>query len=178
MTTAANSVVAAVVKASATTTPISFNGDGTLFALNLFLAVAFTSLAVMMVGRFAQALWISRRRDHLRDPVTIWRISWMCASMALAMRAGIEAAELLAWSPHDPVLSARVILAKRWILPASTIFTGVWMVLLVLSWKAIEAQLRQQPLPVRMWERVGFLVRPAAAVALSAVLAVGVVATR
>jgi hypothetical protein len=177
---AANSAVAEVVATSGTTTPISFNGDGHLYAANLFLSLAFAVFGVAVFGRHAWALAVSiwHGRDKWLEPVSVSRIQWMCAGLALAMRAGVEAAELLAWSPHDPVTYARVIFAKRWILPASTIFTGVWMALGTLTWSAQEKQLRKAPLEVKIFARLPALKRPLYTVAISAVVAVGVVWTR
>jgi hypothetical protein len=102
---AANSAVAEVVATSGTTTPISFNGDGHLYAANLFLSLAFAVFGVAVFGRHMWALVtsIGHRRDKWLEPVSVSRVMWMCAGLALAMRAGVEAAELLAWSPHDPV---------------------------------------------------------------------------
>lgn len=174
MSPAANSAVAAIA-ASGFNAPPSFNGDGQLFMLNLFLSTAFMQLAVAIVGMLGWALWRSRKRDRLWEPATIYRVQFLCAALALTLRAGAEGAELLAWSPQDPVLTARVVMAKRWILPASYVFTGVWMALLVLSRKSIEAQLRRQPLPVQMLDRLPVLKRPIVAVTLCAVMAVGVV---
>jgi hypothetical protein len=175
---AANSAAAAVVAASGSIMPVSFNGDGQLFTLNLFLALAFAVFGFVVGSRHAWALWVSRGRDKLREPVTVARIMWMCAGAALAMRASVEAAELLAWSPHDPVTSARVIMAKRWILPASTIFTSIWMALGALTWSAQEKQLRKAPIEVKIFARLPALRRPLWTVLISGALAVGVVWTR
>jgi hypothetical protein len=76
------------------------------------------------------------------------------------------------------VASARVIMAKRWILPASTVFTGIWMALGALTWSAQERQLRKAPIEVKIFAKLPALKRPLWTVMISGALAVGVVWTR
>ena len=175
---ARTSMAAAMVRHSASSMPTSFNNDGQLFGFNLFLMTAFMCLGLMMAVRSARALWRDRAVDGLRDPVTIWRMAWCCAAIAAFLRCGIEAMNLWAWSPHDPVTTARVIMAKRWIDPLALLFASGWMLLVLLSDASMEQQLRKRPYPVDMWSRLPALRRPAAIVVLSFIAAVGVAATR
>jgi len=110
--------------------------------------------------------------------VTVWRMAWLSVCCATAMRTGAEAAYILAWSPVDAELSARVMMAQRWVNSVSVLFTATWMGLLVLSWTTIEQQLRRQPLPINMWARASMLKRPLAVLILSLGMAVGVVWAR
>ena len=48
----------------------------------------------------------------------------------------------------------------------------------MLTWGAVERQLRRQPLPVRVWASADRLKRPAAVIVVAAVMAVGVVWAR
>ena len=85
---------------------------------------------------------------------------------------------LWAWNPADPVTTARVLMAKRWIDPVALVLAAGWMMLVVLSNTAMELQLTRRPLPVDMWARLPALRRPLAIVLLSLVAAVGVALTR
>lgn len=175
---AANSAAAHMVRVSGTLIPTSFNNDGQLFGLNLFLMTAFMSLGLMMAGRMARVIWRDRGQDALLHPVTIWRAAWMMAGAAVFLRCGTEAMNLWAWSPTDPVTTARVLMAKRWIDPAALGLAAAWMLLVVLANAGMEGQLRKRPYPVDMWARLPALRRPAAVVLLSFVAAVGVAVTR
>lgn len=158
--------------------PASFEGDGRLYALNLFLMTAFTCLGAMLAGSMARAIRVHRRTDRPRHPVTVWRAAWAMAGGAVFLRCGGEAAYLWAWSPADPALAVRVLLAKRWLDPLALLLAAGWMALVILSRDAMERQLAKQPFPVPMWASLPALRRPAAVVLLSLVAAVGVAGTR
>jgi hypothetical protein len=158
--------------------PASFNNDTTLVAINLFMGAAVFSVSVMWIFRHTCALWNSRKRDHWKSPVTVFRICWLCAAIALALRSGAEASIILAWDPIRPEVAARVITIKRYTDPLSIIFTSVWMTLLLLTLPAMESHLRQKPYPLKMMARVSALRRPALSLLTSLILAVGVVWTR
>ena len=172
------SLAARMVRASGSALPTSFGGDGQLFGLNLFLMTAFMCLGLMLAGSMARAIVAHRRVDRPRHPVTIWRAAWLLAGGATFLRCGAEAMNLWAWNPADPVTTARVLMAKRWIDPVALVLAGGWMVLVILANSAMEEQLRKQPFPVNMWASLPSLRRPAAVVLLSLVAAVGVAWTR
>ena len=172
------SLAARMVRSAGTALPTSFDGDGRLFGLNLFGMTAFTCLGLMLAGSMAGAIWRNRAHDRPRHPVTIWRAAWAMAGGAVFLRCGTEATNLWAWDPADPVTTARVLMAKRWIDPVALVVAGGWMVLVILANAAMQEQLRKQPFPVNMWASLPSLVRPAAVVALSLVAAVGVAWTR
>ena len=73
--TAASSMAARMVRSAGSALPTSFNNDGQLFTLNLFLMTAFMCLGLTMAGRMAHAIWRNRACDQPRDPVTIWRLA-------------------------------------------------------------------------------------------------------
>ncbi|WP_174296991.1 hypothetical protein [Sphingomonas bacterium] len=175
---AATSLAARMVRSAGSALPTSFDGDGQLFGLNLFLMTAFMCLGLMLAGSMAQAIVRNRRRDRPRHPVTIWRAAWMLAGSAVCLRCGTEAMTLWAWNPAEPVATARVLMAKRWIDPAALVIAGGWMVLVILANAAMQEQLRKQPFPVNMWASLPSLRRPAAVLLLSLVAAVGVACTR
>lgn len=175
---AQNSLAATMVRNSGPLMPTSFNNDGQLFAFNLFLMTALGCLASMMAVRLVHSLWRDRAIENLRDPVTIWRMAWCCASTAAFLRCGIEAMNLWAWNPLDPVTTERVIMAKRWVDPLALVFAGGWMLLMLLSNTAMERQLRKRPYPINVRARLPALRQPAAVVLLSFVAAVGVAITR
>lgn len=177
-TGAGTSLAATMVRRIGSVLPASFNGDGELFALNLFMMTAFMCLGLLMAGAMARAVWRHRSQDLLRHPVTIWRLAWLFAGSALFLRCGTEAMNLWAWNPADPVTTARVLMAKRWIDPAALVLASAWMMLVTLSNTAMEQQLSRRPLPVDMWARLPALRRPAAVILLSLVAAVGVALTR
>lgn len=175
---AARSIAAAMVRASDTTMPVSFGDDGRLYALNLFLMTAFTSLGLMLAGRMARAIWRDRRRDRMRHPLSIWRLGWLLAGLAVFLRCGAEAANLWAWNPADPVTTAQVLMAKRWVDPAALVLGAGWMTLVTLADAGMQEQLLKRPYPVNMWASLPALRRPAAVVLLSLVAAIGVACTR
>lgn len=172
------SLAAHMVRAVDTAMPTSFNGDGQLFGLNLFLMTAFTCLGALMAGRMCGAAWRDRRDDAALHPVTIWRLAWALAGAAAFLRCGSEAMNLWAWNPADVRTTARVLMAKRWLDPLALLLASGWMVLVTLADAGMVEQLRKQPFPVRMWASLPSLKRPAAIVLLSLVAAVGVAATR
>lgn len=175
---ARHSIAARMVREVASTLPSSFNGDGRLFGLNLFLMTAFMCLGALMAGRMARALWRNWGCDALRHPVSIWRLAWLFAGGAVFLRCGTEAMNLWAWNPADPVTTARVLMAKRWIDPCALVLAAGWMLLVILSNASMEAQLTKRPYPVNMWASLPSLKRPLAVVLLSLVAAVGVAVTR
>ena len=175
---ARHSAAARMVEAVHTALPASFNGDGQLFGLNLFLMTAFMCLGALLAGGMARAIWRGRRVDAWRHPITLWRLGWLLAGTAAALRCGTEAMNLWAWSPSDPVTTARVLMAKRWIDPVALVFAGGWMALATLANAGMEEQLRKQPYPVHMWANRRSLGRPLAVILLSLVAAVGVACTR
>ncbi|HEX8415739.1 MAG TPA: hypothetical protein VF637_17940 [Sphingomicrobium sp.] len=175
---ARDSLAASMVRQAGSALPTSFNGDGELFALNLFLMTAFMCLGLLMGGAMAEAIWRHRVQDLRRHPVTIWRLAWAFAGAALFLRCGTEAMSLWAWNPADPVTTARVLMAKRWIDPAALVLASAWMMLVTLSKAAMERQLIRRPLPVDMWARLPALRRPLAVILLSFVAAIGVTLTR
>ena len=177
-TGARGSLAATMVRRIGSVLPASFNGDGDLFALNLFLMTAFMCLGLLMAGAMARSIRRHYGQDLLRHPVTIWRLAWLFAGTALFLRCGTEAMNLWAWNPADPVTTARVLMAKRWIDPVALVFASAWMMLVILSNTAIEQQLMRRPLSVDMWARLPALRRAAAVVLLSFVAAIGVAVTR
>lgn len=175
---ASNSMAAHMVRNAGSTLPTSFNNDDRLFGLNLFLMTAFTCLGLMLAGRMARTLWRDRGQDALLHPVAIWRLAWFFAGVAAFLRCGAEAMNLWAWSPTDPITTARVLMAKRWIDPAALILAAAWMLLVTLASPGMEQQLRKRPFPIDMWASLPALRRPAAVVVLSLIAAVGVAVTR
>ena len=175
---AAQGVAATAVRAAGSALPASFDNDGQLFGLNLFLMTAFMCLGLMLAGRMAAALWRDRGRDRLRHPLAIWRLAWLMAGAAAFLRCGTEAMNLWAWSPLDPVTTARVWMAKRWVDPAALVLAGGWMTLVTLADAGMAEQLLKRPYPVNVWASLPALRRPAAVVLLSLVAAVGVACTR
>lgn len=175
---ASGSLAARMVRAVGSSLPTSFNGDGGLFGLNLFLMTAFMCLGVLMAGRMARAIWVNRQRDALLHPVTVWRMAWFLAGAAAFLRCGTEAMNLWAWNPADVRTTARVLMAKRWIDPAALLLAGCWMVLVTLSDAGMTEQLTKRPYPVHLWVSLPSLRRPLAIVLLSLVAAIGVTVTR
>ena len=173
-----NSAAVRMVRAAGTALPTSFDDDGVLYGLNLFLMTAFMCLGLTMAGGMARAIWCNRRRDLPRHPVTVWRAAWLLAGAAAFLRCGSEAMNLWAWNPADPVTTARVLMAKRWVDPAALLFALGWMVLVILADAGMTEQLRKQPFPICMMARLPSLRRPLAIVLLSLVAAVGVACTR
>lgn len=175
---ASASLAARMVRAVGTGLPTSFNGDGELFGLNLFLMTAFMCLGALIAGRMARAVWVNRRSDAPLHPITVWRMAWFFAGAAAFLRCGTEAMNLWAWNPADIRTTARVLMAKRWIDPAALLLAAGWMVLVTLSDAGMTAQLTRQPYPVPFWASLPSLKRPLAIVLLSLVAAIGVTVTR
>lgn len=172
------SLAARMVRDVGSRLPATFNGNFQLYGLNLFLMSAFMCLGALMAARMSRAMWRNRGLDHARAPVTIWRLAWVFAGSAAFLRCGAEAMTLWAWNPSDVTTTARVLMAKRWIDPASLVFAGGWMTLVTLSDAGMTEQLRKQPFPIPMLASLPSLRRPLAIVLLSLVAAVGVAVTR
>lgn len=158
--------------------PPSFNGDMTLFGTNLFLMTAMFFLGLMMAGRQAQRIWLQRRYDHPLDPVTLYRLITFFAATALTLRCGAEAMMLWGWAPKDPVMTARVIMAKRWIDPIAVGLGALWMAIAILGEPGMEHQLRKAPLPVDMWSRWPMLIQALGVIVLSFIMALAAVLLR
>lgn len=158
--------------------PRSFNDDASLFLFNLFGMTAMTFLAVMMAGKQLRRIWLQRFRDHPKDPVTIYRTILFFAGTGLFLRCGAEAMNLWGWNPDDPVTTARVLMAKRWIDPIALACGIIWMTLAILGEPGVEHQLRKAPLPVDMWSRWPALMRAVAVVVLSFAAALAAVCLR
>jgi len=156
---AANSLAADFVERTPSVFQPSFDGDPSLFLWNLFLMTAGFFLGAMLVGRQASRIWRQRRYDHPLDPVSLYRLITLFAGCALTLRCGAEALSLWGWSPDDPALTARVMMAKRWLDPISLAFGMTWMAIVLLGEPGIEHQLRKAPLPVDMWSRWPVLAR-------------------
>ncbi|MDP1026402.1 hypothetical protein Q5H91_04190 [Sphingomonas sp. KR1UV-12] len=169
---AANSLSAAMVEnVTSSPAPPSFNNDPSLFLFNLFLMTAGTFLGAMMLGRQCSRIWAQRRYDHPLDPVSLYRLITLLAAGALTIRCGAEAMSLWGWNPDDPVTSARVMMAKRWLDPIALVLGFTWMAIALLGEPGIEHQLRKSPLPVDMWSRWPVLVRAGVVIILSFVAA-------
>lgn len=164
---AANSLSASMVTNTATPAPPSFNNDPSLFMWNLFLMTAGFFLGLMLVGRQGGIIWRQRRYDHPLDPVSLYRLITLLAGFALTIRCGAEALSLWGWNPQDPVISARTMMAKRWLDPIALTCGFIWMAIVLLGEPGIEHQLRKAPLPVDMWSRWPVLVRALLVIALS-----------
>lgn len=175
---ASGTLAGRMVRAVGSTLPTSFNGDGGLFGVNLFLMTAFMCLGAMMAERMARAIWLHRRHDRWAAPVTVWRVAWLLAGLAAFLRCGTEAMNLWAWNPADVRTTARVLMAKRWIDPAALLLAAGWMALVLLSDDGMTRQLTRQPYPVPFWASLPSLRRPLAIVLLSLVAAIGVAVTR
>ncbi|WP_288413884.1 hypothetical protein [uncultured Novosphingobium sp.] len=179
LATAANSLVAkSVVDGPPSLIPRSFNDDASLFLFNLFGMTAMTFLSVMMAGKQARRIWVQRHFNHPKDPVTIYRAILFFAGMGLFLRCGAEAMNLWGWNPNDPVTTARVLMAKRWIDPIALCCGIIWMTLAILGEPGVEHQLRKVPLPVDMWSRWPALMRAVAVVVLSFAAALAAVCLR
>lgn len=176
---AANSAAARIVEAApASFAPPSFNQDPSLFIFNLFVMTAATFLGAMMVGKQAIRIWVQRYADHSTHPVTLYRMIGLLAGIGLTLRCGAAAMELWGWNPDDPVTTARVLMAKRWIDPIAVACGFGWMAIVILGEPGIEFQLRKAPLPVDMWSRWPVLARALAIIVLSFVAALAAVCLR
>lgn len=148
---AGKSLTAAVVEQAPTLFQPSFNGSSTLFLSNLFLMTTGTFLGAMLVLRQAGRVWHHRRYDRLGDPVTLYRAITAFAGIALMIRCGAEALSLWGWRPGDPVTTARVMMAKRYLDPVALAFGFGWMTIVIVGEPGIEGQLRDVPLPDDRW---------------------------
>jgi hypothetical protein len=162
----------------ATPMPVSFNGSETLFAFNLFAMTAFTCFGAWVLGWMVTSLYRHRRDARWNDPVTVYRVGWLFASVALTIRCGAEAGSLWSWDPATATTSARFMLLKRYLDPLGVAFGGAWMLLLILSYRGMTKHLRQEPFPVHMWARRSALIRPAVVIVLCFAAAFGVVWTK
>lgn len=151
VTDAGNSLSASVVEQAPTVFQPSFNGSPTLFLWNLFLMTTGFFLGAMLGLRQASRIWHHRKSDGVFAPVTLYRVITLFAGIALTIRCGAEALSLWGWSPDDPVTTARVMMAKRYLDPFALVFGFSWMGIVLVGEPGIEGQLREEPLPEDRW---------------------------
>ncbi len=163
---------------TASPAPPSFDGQGWLVALNLFVMTAGFCLTLMLAGKLVRSMWRNRYRDRIRDPVTILRLSVLAFAFAGVLRFGGEAAVLWGWDPANAQATAAAALAKRLLDPVSAALAWTGFGLFVLAERGTVDQLRKQPFPINMWASLEQLKRPAIVVLLCFVAAIGVVSTR
>lgn len=168
----------AMVTHTPSVAPPSFDGDMSLFAFNLFLMTAMFFLSAMLAYRQGGRIWAQRKYDHPLDPVSLYRLVTMLAATGMMLRSGAEALNLWGWNPADPIMTARVVMAKRWVDPISLCCGVIWMSIVMLGEPGLEHQLRKAPLPVDMWSRWPMLVRSFGVIVLSLVAALAAVILR
>lgn len=157
---ATGSLVAKTMEAVQSPLPPSFNGDASLFVLNLFVMTGGFFVCIMLIGRQFGKIWNDRFRDHPTNPICVYRtISLLGISVAGALFTGAEALYLWTYDPELPATTARAIMAKRWIDPIAVISLMVSASLIVVAEPGIESQLRRSPLPMDLWSRWPTLVR-------------------
>ncbi|WP_404711476.1 hypothetical protein [Sphingomonas sp. MMS24-J13] len=171
-------IVMKMITANRNPIPSSFNGDLSLYGINLFLMTAMTFLGLMLACRQASRIWAQRNYDHPLDPVSLYRCITFLAALAVFLRCGAEALLLWGWSPTDVEVTKRVVMAKRWIDPLAVWCGILWMTIVMLGEPGIEHQLRKAPLPVDMWSRWPTLVRALGVLVLSMVMAFAAVILR
>lgn len=87
MSTATSLIAQSMQAGPQSSEPPSFNGAASLFMFNLFAMTASTFFGSMMSGKQARRIWLQRKYDHPKDPVTIYRAILMFAEAA-SERAG------------------------------------------------------------------------------------------
>jgi hypothetical protein len=167
-----------MVTQAGTAAPPSFAGDMTLYTFNLFIMTAMFFLSMMLAGRQAGRIWAQRDHDHILQPVSLYRLVTLFAALASTLRCGAEAMMLWGWNPADPIMTARVIMAKRWIDPVALLCGVTWMAIVMLGEPGVEHQLRKGPLAIDPWSRWPVLVRSMGVIALSLVAALAAVTLR
>lgn len=158
--------------------PPSFDGQGWLFVVNLWTFTAGFYLTLMFVAWQGWHIWRNRRRDGLRHPVTIWRVTGFLMAAGLCLRCGGEAFNLWSWDPRLPEQMARALTFKRFVDPVAWSLGMAGLTLFSLSARGLVPQLRKQPFAVPIWASLPMLKRPAAVVALTLVASIGVVTFR
>ena len=166
------------MRAPSALAPPSLADNPCLLAWNLFVMTAAMCLGLMMAGKQARRLWVTRRIDHPTDPVSIYRIMIFLAGCAVASRGGAEAVSLWSWSSGDAGTIEREAEMKRWLDPLSVGCGFMWMALHILAEPMLEFQLRKAPLPVDMWSRWPQLRRPIAILVVSLLMATAAVGLR
>lgn len=159
---AAASLVAKTMQQVPTALPPSFNGDPGLFVFNLFTMTGAFFVCVMLMGRQVSKIWHDRFRDYPTNPICVYRtISLLGVAVAGTLFTGAEALYLWSYDPNLPAITARAIMAKRWIDPIAAGFLMLSASLIVVAEPGIEYQLRRSPLPLDLWSRWPTLTRGA-----------------
>lgn len=159
-------------------TPPSYGGDRLLIALNLLFMMAGAYLAAAMWISEAGDIWRWRRFDRWNHPVTAQRLTMVFAGLAAFVRCSAEAATILGWDPRDAATGAVILNLKHYFDPVATTCLFAWLALRIVSKRAVNAQLRQEPLPMKMWATLPQLIRPMIVVAIVAVMSFAVVYLR
>jgi len=162
----------------ATAAPPSFDGQGWLVVLNLWVMTTGFCLLVMLAGKLAGDMWRCRFWDRLREGPQILRLIFLLLSTAGVLRFGGEAVGLWAWDPTDPAATLAALKLKRLLDPVSAMLAFSGFGIFFLAERQIMDHLRRRPPPVSLWPKVGTLKRPALLIVLCFVAAVGLVSTR
>jgi len=158
--------------------PASFDNNSALYAWNLFLMTAAVGIGLLMLGLQLRLIWRDRLCEHPLNPLTLWRTMLAFAGAAFALRGGVEATHLWAWSSGDTATIAAVIQAKRWIDPISIFCIFAYFAMAVLARPGIETQLKKRPIPIDMWSRWPALRKPVTMIGLAFGMAIAAVAFR
>ena len=158
--------------------PPSYGGDKALAAFNLLLMLASTYLAAAMWLSEIRDLWRYRKVDRWNHPITSTRALVLFASLAAFIRSGAEAANLMGWDPRDPSTGVVVLILKHYFDPVATACLFGWLSVRMTSKRAVNAQLRKNPQPTRLWATLPQLTRPFLVVVLCAIMALASVYLR
>lgn len=167
-----------IIDGPGTLAPPSFEGMGWLVVVNLATMTFGFLFASALGGNMLHELWVHRKYDHWRHPVSLWRWGGFLIGSAGTLRFGAEALVLWGWDPMTPDATAFYTTLKRFFDPVAAAMVVTFMALFKLSERGMIQQLRRRPLPIDMWASLPMLKKPAIIAGLSLAAAVGVVSLR
>lgn len=136
-----------------TVEPYSFNGNGWLFALNLWLMTAVAALMAGLVKWQIKDAWRHRDVDRFGSAAFIYRSIGILVGCGITLRCAAEAIKLWGWSPDRPDATFWALQVKPFVDPISLLFGVCGMALFALGLPGMMMQLRRKPpLPLR-WPR-------------------------
>jgi hypothetical protein len=168
----------AVASGPGTVAPPSFDGHGWLVAINMGAMTFACVVGLMVIGMLVADDAKRRRQDKGWAPARIYRVTGMLFATGITLRCGAEAVSLWGWNPLEAEATARFLLFKRLLDPFAVTSGLGGLGLYVMSLPGMFAQLRKEPLPVKIWQAWPIVKRMLAVGALCFVAAIGVVSTR
>lgn len=158
--------------------PYSFNGNGWLFALNLWMMTGGAALMARLVLWQLKDAWRHRSVDRFGSPAFIYRSIGILVGCGITLRCAAEAIKLWGWSPDSPDTTFWALQVKPFVDPISLALGFGGMALFALGLPGMMMQLRRRPPLPLLWPKRRDLRGPAIIVVCTAGMTAALVLMR